>query len=528
VKKLIAVLLTSLIWVVIGHGNAFAADPSLQFTQISNRDVIWDITNAGDGSGRLFLAEGRGRIFVIEDGEELQTPFLDIQDIVNYNSTTQGFFSVAFAPDYRSSGYLYVWFTASRSEVVLARFKVSDDPNIIDAGSRETILTVAKTGSSNVSGRVRFGPDGLLYLSLGDDGRSEGYENNNAQDGSKLLGKVMRIDVDPVHGTYAIPPTNPFVGDGAVRDEIWALGVSNPWRISFDRANGDLYISDFGPEWSEINFQDARSSGGENYGWNIMEGSSCILADCNQAGLTLPVAEYIQELDTGAACEVTGGEVYRGNAYPNLKGVYLYGDVCSGKIWGLTRTGNRWESSLLAETGYEIITFGLGEDGSLYVADWGGGVYLISDGKVMTEPDFAINAGFTDAWYFPSTSGQGFLIVAWEGIKTMFVAWFTYDVERPAEDAMAILGEPGHRWITAQGPFDGATATLNVYNTSGGVFDSAEPAVGPPERIGTMTITWTDCNTGVVSYDIPSLGLMQNVPIQRIVRDNIPLCQALQ
>jgi len=523
-KKLFTILLAVLIWTVTADDCLAVDDPDLQFTQVNKFSDVWDINNAGDGSGRLFLVRRYGRINVFEDGQQFATLFLDITSRVFSEGAQPGLYSMAFAPDYKTSGYFYVFYYGGRS-LYLDRYTVSDDPNIAEANSRETIMTVAESQPDNdTSGRIRFGPDGMLYVSVGDVGRNSSYSNNSAQDGSTLLAKLMRIDVDPIHGTYAIPADNPFVGNGAVRDEIWALGLRHVWRFSFDRGTGDIFIADYGPQKSEINFQDARSTGGENYGWNTMEGSSCVLGGCNQAGLTKPVTEYAHN----GSCLVMGGEVYRGNAYPNLKGIYLYGDLCSGKIWSLTRDGDQWVNSFLANTSYDIVTFGLGEDGSVYVADWGGGVYLISDGGVKAEPSFGVNAGFNDAWYFPPTSGQGFFIIAWEEIKTMFLAWFTYDVERPSEGATAILGEPGHRWITAQGSFEGATATLDVYQSSGGVFDSAEPAVGPPEKIGTMTIIWTDCNTGVVTYDIPSLGLMGNVPIQRVVTENAALCQALQ
>jgi len=422
VKKLIAVLITVLICPVVGSGSAIADEIDLQLTRVSTRETIFDIANADDGSGRLFLVDYHGQIFIIDDGQELPTPFLDIQNIVNFGEFWQGLISLAFAPDYMTSGFFYVWFTNSADDMVLARFKVSNDPNIANANSRETIMTVAKSKPTNTAGRIRFGPDGMLYLSLGDDGDSDDYSNNNGQDGSNLLGKLMRIDVDPMHGTYAIPADNPFVGNGAVRDEIWALGLRNPWKISFDRGTGDLFISDTGPQSSEINFQFARSTGGENYGWNTMEGSSCVLENCNQAGLTMPVVEYTHNGNR----LVIGGEVYRGNAYPNLKGVYLYGDHGSNSIWGLTRNGDQWISSLLSDASDEMITFGLGEDGSVYVANWGIGVHLISDGEVKAEPSFVINAGHSGAWYNPVTSGQGQLIDVVPETQFMFLAWFTF------------------------------------------------------------------------------------------------------
>jgi hypothetical protein len=362
----------------------------------------------------------------------------------------------------------------------------------------------------------------MLYLGLGDGGGSNDPEENG-QDGNTLLGKLIRIDVDPAHGAYAIPADNPFAGNGSVRSEIWALGLRNPWRISFDRGTGDLFIADVGQsKLEEVDFQPASSTGGENYGWSIMEGSQCVTSGCNQAGLTLPVTEYGH--DDG--CSITGGEVYRGKAYPNLVGMYLYGDFCSGKIWGLSWNGSQWSTQLLADTSYAITTFGLGEDASVYVVDQRGGVYLVSDGDVLPE-NFQINPGLNDAWFDPDTDGQGFLITVFEESAVMFLAWFTYDVERPPEGVTAMLGEPGHRWLTAQGTFSGDTATLDIYVSSGGIFDSAVPAV---ERVrdGTMTIKWADCNAAVLTYEITSLGLVGEIPIERIVLDNVMLCEMLQ
>ena len=244
-----------------------------------------------------------------------------------------------------------------------------------------------------------------------------------------------------------------------------------------------------------------------------MGGGSC------DGGFTDPVAEYTHE----EGCSITGGEVYRGELYPNMEGLYFYGDWCTGKIWGLSRDGGAWTSTLLADTPFQPTTFGLDEAGNIYLAS-NDGIYLVSDGEPA--PPFTINAGLNDAWYNRATDGQGFLISVFEGTGVMFVAWFTYDTERPPEDVMAILGEPGHRWLTAQGTFSDNVATLDIYLTAGGVFDSGAP---PVERTpyGTMTITWADCNSAVLTYDIPSPGLMGEIPIERVVSENAALCEAL-
>jgi hypothetical protein len=365
----------------------------------------------------------------------------------------------------------------------------------------------------------------MLYLGLGDGGGS-GDPDGNGQDTSTLLGKLIRIDVDPSHGNYDIPDDNPFVGNGSVRNEIWAIGLRNPWRISFDRETGDLFVADVGQnQREEVDFQAAASSGGENYGWSIMEGTRCFGGDaCGQPGLTPPVAEYNHD---DGDCSITGGEMYRGTAYPNLYGMYLYADFCTGKIWGMSRNGDDWVSTLLADTAHIIPTFGLGEDGSVYMASTTTGVYLVSDGDVVPEA-FQINPGLNDAWFSPDTAGQGLLISVFEDAGVMFLAWFTFDVERPPEDVPAILGDPGHRWLTGQGTFEGDTAVLDIFVTAGGVFDSSDPAPEAPVKIGTMTIKWTGCNAAVLSYEMDTPILMGQFPIERVALDNVPLCEALQ
>lgn len=503
-----------------------ADDPQLMFTQVSSRTNVVDIANAGDGSGRLFMVEQVGRIFIIDDGEELASPFLDIRDRVISNGNEQGLLSVAFAPDFSISGYFYIWYTGEGGAMVLSRLRVSNEPDIADSGSEQEVLKVEQPFSNHNGGRLQFGPDGMLYLGLGDGGGAFDPQSS-AQDGGTLLGKLIRIDVDPSHGTYAIPTSNPFTGNPAIENEIWALGLRNPWRISFDPMTGDLYIADVGQnEWEEINMQVASSPGGQNYGWNVMEGSECAGGGnaCDQSNLVLPVAEYSHD---GGNCSVTGGEVYRGQAYPNMHGMYFFGDYCTGRVWGLMQEGNNWVTSSLADTPYRISTFGLGENGSLYMASSNSGVYLVSDGDVVPE-GASINPGMNDAWFYPATDGQGLLITVFKGTDVMFVAWFTYDVERPPEDVMAMLGDPGQRWLTAQGTFEGDTASLEIYQTAGGVFDSSDPAPSAPEKIGTMTIKWSGCNAAVVTYVIDTPPLAGEFPIQRVAPNNVPLCEAQQ
>jgi len=519
-KKFITLFLAILIWTVVGD-ESIAADPDLQFTQISNLRDVTDIANAGDGSERLFLVRRYGLIKILEDGQELEGLFLNIQNRVSSTGEEMGLLSMAFAPDYKTSGYFYVLYVAERA-LMLDRLKVSDDPNIADASSRKNVLWVELTSWTNNGGRIRFGPDGMLYLGIGDDGDYEGYSSTIAQDGSYLNGKLLRIDVDPAHGTYAIPPDNPFVGNAAYRDEIWALGLRNPWRTSFDMGTGDLFIADVGEEeLEEINFQGIESTGGENYGWSMMEGTMCVAGgSCNQAGLTLPISEYPHESNDGNDnCWVIGGEVYRGDAYPNLKGTYLYGDYCSGNIWSLARDGNQWLNKMLTVTDYAVTTFGLAEDGSIYLAADNAGVFLVSDGEVKNEPDFSINSGLTGAWYNPETSGQGQLIDLDPESQYMFLAWFTFT------DGVSPNPNEQH-WFTAQGNYNGNTAQLVLYETLGGQFDAPQEVSTDP--VGEVVLSFTDCETGQMDYTIETLALQGSIPLQRAIPGSGNSCEDIE
>jgi len=497
------------------------AQIDLQFTEVSEQRGIVDITHAGDGSNRLFLVEQRGRIFIFKDGAVLETPFLSMQGKLA-GGDEQGLLSLAFAPDYVDSGYFYVWYTQIAGDTVLSRFQVSDNPDVADPGSEQVVLPVAQPFDNHNGGRLQFGPDGMLYLGLGDGGAANDPDQR-AQDGSTLLGKLIRIDVDPVHQTYAIPADNPFVGDSNVRDEIWALGLRNPWRMSFDTLTGDLFVADVGQnQREEVNFQPASSNGGENYGWDIMEGTRCIPSGCNPASFVLPVAEYNHDL----GCSITGGEMYRGSAYPGLYGTYLFGDLCTGNIWGLKHDGTQWVTTLLTTFGFSLTTFGRDEGGSIYAAYTGSGIFLVSDGDPQQEL-FRINAGLNDAWYNPLTSGQGFFINVFPDIGQIFLAWFTYDIERPDDTVPSQLGDPGARWITAQGAYADNKAVLDIFITEGGIFD-ASPPEPTSKKDGEMIIEFSGCNAGKITYNIPSINRQGMVPIERISLDNVPLCEMLE
>ncbi len=355
------------------------AQPNLSLQSFaSGFSRLTDLTHCGDD--RLFVLERDGRIRIIgADGTVQATPFLDINPRVNSSQSEQGLLGLAFHPDYLNNGYFYVYYTANNENTQVSRFSVSADPNLADANSELKILDANQPFWNHNGGCMKFGPDGYLYISLGDGG-SGGDPQNNGQKRQTFLGKLLRIDVD--NGTpYAIPADNPFADDDETLDEIWALGLRNAWRFSFDRVTGDLWMGDVGQSnWEEINFQPANSTGGENYGWRCYEGdhpfntSNCAA----MSEMTFPVFEYSNSFSQG--CSVTGGFVYRGCQFPALYGRYLFTDFCSGKFWSITPDGNDWQTVELADLNNNIFSsFGENNDGELFVTGHGNGtVYRIT------------------------------------------------------------------------------------------------------------------------------------------------------
>ncbi len=297
------------------------------------RDPI-GLTSAGDGSGRLFVNERDGVVRVIDpDGRLQDRPFVDLSDRIAAGGE-RGLLGLAFHPDFATNRRLFVHYSrAGDGATVVSELTASADLQTADPGSERVLFTVPDPFVNHNGGQLAFGPDGYLYIGLGDGGGG-GDPLQNGQNPDVLLGKILRIDVDaqdarPAH--TRIPADNPFgpggANPGGGRPEIWALGLRNPWRFSFDPDGGDLYIGDVGQgSWEEIDRQPADSAGGENYGWNVMEGRHCFGGDCDQTGYVKPIAEYSHDL----GCSVTGGYVYRGTAQPELQGVYVFGDYCSG------------------------------------------------------------------------------------------------------------------------------------------------------------------------------------------------------
>jgi len=328
------------------------------------------VTHAGDGSGRLFVVEQAGVIRIIRNGRLLARPFLDVRSRV-ISGGEMGLLSVAFHPQYASNGRFFVNYTANSDSLrtVIAEYRVSDAPDVAGRAER-VLLEIAQPYRNHNGGLNLFGPDGMLYIGMGDGG-SGGDPHNNGQRLDTLLGKLLRLDVNG-EAPYGVPRDNPFVGRAGARGEIWAYGLRNPWRFSFDRATGRLFLADVGQNrWEEI---DLLEKGG-NYGWRLMEGAHCFNPEtgCSTTGLILPIAEYGREL----GCSVTGGYVYRGTRIRDLVGRYLFSDYCTGRLWSLRESGGRWVMEELRATGLTVSSFGEDQAGELYVVDHRGTVYQI-------------------------------------------------------------------------------------------------------------------------------------------------------
>jgi len=387
------------------------------------------VGHAGDGSGRLFVLEQAGRVRIVKNGRLLPEPFVDISERV-LSSGERGLLGLAFPPDYAASGYFYLYYTsrAGEGDITISRFSRGSNADQANAGSEVALLTIEHTARGNHNGgMMAFGPcDGYLYIATGDGGGANDPDKN-AQNPASLLGKLLRIDVGgpitrqqrapsvcqldrrfvplaqgvtsaaqragsgstlPAAATnadqpvatqqaYAIPASNPFVNRAGYRAEIWALGLRNPWRFSFDRQTGGLYIADVGQgAWEEVNWEPTGSTGGVNYGWPAVEGPDCnaaISASCDKTGFAAPISAY----GRNEGGSITGGYVYRGARTPALSGIYVFGDFISGNIWGLRREAGGWRRALLLDSPAAISSFGESEAGELYLVDHYGTVYRV-------------------------------------------------------------------------------------------------------------------------------------------------------
>jgi len=329
-------------------------DPNNYQWQLVTSGLTRPVDLQADGSGRVFVVEKLGHIHVIENGAWIESPFLNIEDRVNNSSNEMGLLGLAFHPNYAQNGYFFVNYTGNGGDTFISRFQVSGDPNVANPSSEVNLLRVNQPFPNHNGGGLDFGPDGYLYAGLGDGGAA-GDPFGNGQKTDTLLGKVLRLDVDSAE-PFTIPADNPF------GNEIWDYGLRNPWRISFDSLTGDLYIGDVGQgTWEEIDVHPAGEPGGINYGWDFREGAHEYDGTA-PAGLTDPIAEYSH---AEGGCSVTGGYVYRGSM-PEWNGIYLYGDYCTGYIWGLLKSTNgEWMHQLLFQSGVRITSFGQDEAGEV-------------------------------------------------------------------------------------------------------------------------------------------------------------------
>ena len=356
------------------------------FPNISLQRMV-HLTYSSENDARLFVVLQPGRIVFFEDRPDAQDvrTFMDISERVSDRGNEEGLLGLAFDPAYESNGYFYVYYSAANPRrSVISRFSVdANDPDRADASSETEIIVVPQPYSNHNGGHLVFGPDAFLYVGLGDGG-SANDPSGNGQDKTTLLGTILRIDVSTLDslGRYAVPPDNPFAGDGGgVRSEIWAYGLRNPWRFNFDPETGDLWAADVGQNaWEEVDV----IRPGANYGWNVMEGAHCTPRrgltgllrkssdECDRTGLELPVVEYGRE----DGCSITGGYVYRGARLTSLAGAYVYGDFCSGKIWGLrAENGVAVEHRLLVDSSLSLSAFGENPAGELFMLSFDRKIY---------------------------------------------------------------------------------------------------------------------------------------------------------
>lgn len=325
-----------------------------------------------DNTGRLLIVERTGKIRLLFNGQVQSDAFLDISSLITSNGTEQGLLGLALDPDFNNNGFFYVNYTDTNGDTVIARFTRSSDPNKADPASQKVLIQVAQPYPNHNGGAVRFGPDGFLYLGLGDGGAA-GDPEGNAQNPSTLLGKILRIDVrsgDP----YGVPPGNLYLS-GAGRPEVYAMGLRNPWRIAFEPGSGDMYIGDVGQnQWEEIDILSANSDPGRNFGWDFFEGNHAYEGSPPSDVTLIPA---LWEYDHSQGCSVSGGVVYNGTRLPAWKGVYLFADYCSGKIWGLLNSPGGVQSALLYESGASVSSFGEDQGGEVYMLDLSGKIYRL-------------------------------------------------------------------------------------------------------------------------------------------------------
>jgi hypothetical protein len=450
---------------IVAFSGSLRAQPQLELQPFaSGFQSPIGIMNAGDD--RLFVIQQRGLIRIIDlEGNIADTPFLDFSGTVSQEGFETGLLGLAFHPDYNENGYFFVSYTRETDgNSVISRFSVSDDdPNLADPDSEQVLLTADQPFANHNGGQILFGPDGYLYIALGDGG-SAGDPEDNAQDPTTLLGKMLRIDVDGDNGNgYAIPADNPFVDDETTPDEIWALGLRNPWRNSFDRYTGDFWIADVGQtDREEVNFQPAGSPGGDNYGWRCYEGTMEFnLEGCDDPeNYVFPVFEYGHPDETGCTGSITGGYVYRGAIYSGMFGVYLAGDYCTGVFYYVSHENSEFEGGeLITINEQEITSFGEDRYGELYVALIGSGEILRVTETEECEPVAVIRNADRP---LEVVTGESITLEAFFH-PSLEYQWNFNDEPLPGEtDHTLELTEPGAYSVTVTNPENECAATSEV------------------------------------------------------------------
>ena len=358
------------------------------------------VTNYPNDNQRLLVVLQEGIIKIVENKKVIKTPFLDISNRVHqplYPADEMGMLGLAFDPKFNENNFFYVNYVDRDDNTIISRFKVNQ--NLGDSNSEEVLLELKQPYPNHNGGHIAFGPDGYLYIGIGDGG-SSGDPENRAQDLSNLFGSILRIDVNTKEG-YKVPIDNPFYNLNEAKKEIWSYGLRNPWRFSFDKKTGDMYIGDVGQwNWEEIDFEPYDSNGGLNFGWNILEGNHCYKDEnklCESNNTTLPIFEYPHDANylktiigwtqsDRYGCSVTGGYVYRGKNKPELYGRYFFGDYCTGKVWSLKKEHpdldiKEHTDELLRgmnKKQFYLASFGEDEDGELYLIDYSGALYSIT------------------------------------------------------------------------------------------------------------------------------------------------------
>jgi uncharacterized protein (TIGR03437 family) len=452
-----------------------------------------DIQNAADGSGRLFLVQQDGIIRILQNGTVLQTPFLDIRTKTHADGE-RGLLGLAFPPNFASVRRFYVDYTDVNGDTIIGMYRLTSDPNVADSTSETVVLKVQQPFANHNGGQIRFGPDGYLYVALGDGG-SGGDPLNNGQNLGALLGKLLRVDVESDPGHLRIPQDNPFVNTPGARGEIWAYGLRNPWRFSFDRSNNDLWIADVGQDaYEEVDYQPAGDRGGENYGWNLMEGMHCYQQGCSQQGLTLPILEYSH---AGGNCSIIGGFVYRGHGSPGERGVYFFGDFCTGIIWGGEHQGTTWVQRQLLAPNFNITTFGEDEAGEIYVANSKDGTIHRIDGS--TAPRL-IAAGVVNAASFAGGIVPG-------SLTTIFAAGLRDDPGSIVAPQIPLPASLGGVTVSV------ADITAQIYSVSNVNGQEQLTFLAPAELAGRSTATVIVTRDGQASApaDVPVLAVQPGV-----------------